>query len=147
MKLLHLSPDGRSVHLYLTQGCRTTGYTTPGELANELNQLGHFRRRLVTQQWILPNACDRQTFLEEAAYQGAPEAQYALGLHYMHGVGGIQDYRYAYAWLSAAAEQDFPDAAATRGDVTAGMSQQELEDARRLAQTFIQNYTGLMPRN
>jgi predicted AlkP superfamily phosphohydrolase/phosphomutase len=70
LKVLHMSADGRSLHLYLTQGCRTYGYTTPDELAGELNaHCGHVRRRLVTQQWVLPNACDRRTFLEEAAYQ------------------------------------------------------------------------------
>jgi len=70
MKLIKLFPDGHDLHLYLTQGCRTTDYTMPPELGMELNaRYGYYRRRLVTQQWILPNACDRQTFLEEAIQQ------------------------------------------------------------------------------
>ncbi|MBN1675764.1 MAG: alkaline phosphatase family protein [Kiritimatiellae bacterium] len=85
MKLLDLSDDGRRVHLYLTQGCPTTGYTTPEPLAAALNaRCGYYRRRLVTQQWVLPNACDRQTFVEEAAYQAdwyAKAAAYIFAEH------------------------------------------------------------------
>jgi predicted AlkP superfamily phosphohydrolase/phosphomutase len=82
MKLIHLSPDGRHVHVYLTQGTRPTAYSTPEGLAHELNaHCGHYRRRLVTQQWVVPNACDRQTFLEESIYQAdwyARAAQYVF---------------------------------------------------------------------
>ncbi|MDI7274654.1 MAG: alkaline phosphatase family protein [Anaerolineae bacterium] len=85
MKVISLSPDGRDLHLYLTPGTRPASYTTPAELALELNRhCGHYRRRLVTQQWVVPNACDRRTFLEEAVYQAnwyAEAARYVFERH------------------------------------------------------------------
>ena len=49
-------------------------------------------------------------WLEKAAEQGSPEAQYYLGVMYYQGVGVEQDPQQARKWLEKAAVQEYPEA-------------------------------------
>ena len=71
------------------------------------------------------------TWLERAALQDHLRAQYALGMCHAKGVGLEPDLAQAYAWLSLAAEREFPKALYKLSLLEAEMTPALLQDGRR----------------
>ena len=82
MKLLRLSPDGRDLHLYLSQIYPLEGFTHPSDLAGELvKRCGYYLHRPTVQWLVWGGACDGETFTEELEHQArwyAEAARYVL---------------------------------------------------------------------
>lgn len=68
-KLLKLSPDGRDLHLYLSQIYPTEGFTEPPELSGELvRACGPLVTQPSRQQVVMGGTSDLETYLEEQEY-------------------------------------------------------------------------------
>ncbi|MCD6509032.1 MAG: alkaline phosphatase family protein [Thermoprotei archaeon] len=80
-KLIRMSEDGRSVHVYFTQIYPATGFTLPEELSEELiRTCGPYIHSAVRQQVGLCGACDVYTFVEELGYVSS---WYAKAMDYL----------------------------------------------------------------
>jgi len=80
-KLIRMSEDGRSVHVYFTQIYPATGFMLPEELSEELiRTCGPYIHSAVRQQVGLCGACDVHTFVEELGYVSS---WYAKAMDYL----------------------------------------------------------------
>ena len=75
-------------------------------------------------------------WLQDAANAGDPGSQRQLGLMYFDGVGTLQDYVRAHAWLNLAAALGNANAAADRNRLEEKMNGVELRDARDRAEAW-----------
>ncbi len=73
---------------------------------------------------------------EQAAEQGAADAQYRLGLVYATGVKGHPDYVLAHKWFNLAALQGCAKARASRAEIALDMTREEIGEAQRLAREW-----------
>ncbi|MFH0963641.1 MAG: alkaline phosphatase family protein [Planctomycetota bacterium] len=65
-KLLRLDRRPARLHLYLSQGYPTSGFTHPADLAPELvKAAGPYQHHGHTQEWVFYGACDLTTMVEE----------------------------------------------------------------------------------
>ncbi len=69
----------------------------------------------------------------KAAERGHAGAQYSLGVRYFKGEGVPTDYAMAYAWMAAAAKQDFKSSASYRDLIASVLDSDELKKAEALA--------------
>ena len=70
-KLLRLSPDGRDLHLYLSQIYPSEGFVRPGCLSQPLlERCDPYVSQCSRQQVVTGNACDIETYFEEQEYMG-----------------------------------------------------------------------------
>jgi predicted AlkP superfamily phosphohydrolase/phosphomutase len=70
-KLLKLSPDGRDIHLYLSEIYPAEGFTHPVQLAPALvDACGPYIIQSSRQQVVIANASDIETYFEEQHYMG-----------------------------------------------------------------------------
>lgn len=70
---------------------------------------------------------DAMKFFEVGAYYADKLSQLSIGLMYMNGEGVRKDLPKAYAWLSLAAERDYPDFVATRDRLKETLTPEQLE--------------------
>jgi hypothetical protein len=68
-------------------------------------------------------------YFEIGAYYADKLSQLSIGLMYMNGEGVRKDPVKAYAWFSLAAERDYPDFVATRDQLKAKMTPDQLAEA------------------
>ncbi len=69
-KVIELSEDGRSLHVYMSQVYPEGGWTHPPELAKELvDRFGPYLHRPTEQALVVSGASDVETFIEEQEYQ------------------------------------------------------------------------------
>ncbi len=82
-KLLHLSPDGTGVHLYLSEIYPAEGFAHPASLATALvEQCGPYIIQCSRQQVVMANASDIETYFQEQHDMGSwyrSAAEYVLG--------------------------------------------------------------------
>ena len=78
-----------------------------------------------------------------AAEQGVAEAQISLGQMYSGGFGAAQDNVQARKWFTIASELGDYEAAFKRDDLAASMSAEEIAEADRLANVWIESYQNL----
>jgi hypothetical protein len=69
---------------------------------------------------------DAMKYFEIGAYYADKLSQLSVGLMYMNGEGVAKDPVKAYAWLALAAERDYPDFAATRDQLKATLSGEQI---------------------
>src|SRR5512142_2910607 len=69
---------------------------------------------------------DAMKYFEIGAYYADKLSQLSIGLMYMNGEGVAKDAVKAYAWLSLAAERDYPDFVATRNRLKATLTPEQL---------------------
>lgn len=69
-------------------------------------------------------------FFKIGAYYSDKMSALSIGLMYLNGVGVKKDPATAYAWLTVAAERGYPDFVATRDQVKATLSPQQLQRAQ-----------------
>lgn len=79
-------------------------------------------------------------WLRRSAEKGVPQAQYKLGELYAKGRGVPKDHEHAYAWYSVAAAMGHPSASQSVQLSKGKLSPQELIEADRLSQQFIQKF-------
>ena len=72
---------------------------------------------------------DAMKYFEIGAYYADKLSQLSIGLMYMNGEGVAKDPVKACAWLSLAAERDYPDFVATRDRLKATLSPEQLAQA------------------
>ncbi len=68
-------------------------------------------------------------YFKIGAYYADKLSQLSIGLMYLNGEGVAKDPVTAYAWLSVAAERDYPDFVATRDRVKAGLTPEQLQNS------------------
>ena len=70
-KLLKLSPDGKDVHLYLSEIYPAEGFSHPADLAPTLvEECGPYITQCSRQQVVIGNASDIETYFQEQEYLG-----------------------------------------------------------------------------
>jgi hypothetical protein len=74
--------------------------------------------------------------LRDRAENGDPKAQYRLGLSYRDGRGVPRDPISAYVWLNLSSIFGQTDAAATRDELAATMSPEQIDEAQRLSRDW-----------
>ena len=79
-------------------------------------------------------------WFRKAAQQGVKQAQFQLAELYMRGRGVPKDYEYAYAWYRTSAESQHSKSADALTAARENLSEQELEEAEKLARKFIRQY-------
>ena len=79
-------------------------------------------------------------WFRKAAQQGIKQAQFQLAELYMGGKGVPRDYEYAYAWYRTGAENRHTKSANALAAAKENLSEQELEEAEKLARKFIRQY-------
>ena len=79
-------------------------------------------------------------YFEIGAYYADKLSQLSTGLMYMNGEGVKKDLVTAYAWLDLAAERDYPDFVATRDEVKAQLTPDQLAQALALRKTLGERY-------
>lgn len=77
---------------------------------------------------------------EIGAYYADKVSQLSIGLMYLNGDGVAKDPVEAYAWLSIAAERDYPDFIATRDRVKASLSEAQLLQAETIRAGLAERY-------
>jgi len=77
---------------------------------------------------------------EIGAYYADKVSQLSIGLMYLNGEGVGKDPVEAYAWLSIAAERDYPDFIATRDRVKAALSEAQLLQAETVRSRLAERY-------
>ena len=94
--------------------------------------------------WGVPQS-DEEAFkwYSLAAEQGVAEAQISLGKMYSGGFGAAQDNVQARKWFTIASELGDYDAAFKRDDLATRMSAEEISEADRLANVWIESYQNL----
>jgi TPR repeat protein len=94
--------------------------------------------------WGVPQS-DEEAFkwYSLAAEHGATEAQSSLGTMYSGGFGAAQDNVQAHKWFTIASELGDQSAAFTRDDLAARMSAEEIAEAERLANEWIESHQDL----
>jgi hypothetical protein len=83
---------------------------------------------------------DAMKYFEIGAYYADKLSQLSLGLMYMNGEGVAKDPVKAYAWLSLAAERDYPDFVATRDRLKATLTPEQLQKADEQRKTLDGRY-------
>jgi hypothetical protein len=83
---------------------------------------------------------DAMKYFEIGAYYADKLSQLSIGLMYMNGEGVTKDPVKAYAWLSLAAERDYPDFVATRDRLKATLTPQQLHKADEQRKTMDGRY-------
>ncbi|MDD9824267.1 MAG: tetratricopeptide repeat protein [Gammaproteobacteria bacterium] len=79
-------------------------------------------------------------WLQSAAEQGIPQAQFKLGNLYMKGKGLPLDYERAYAWYRVGAEAEHPPSERAVAQAREKLSAEELTAANTLAREYIRKY-------
>ena len=94
--------------------------------------------------WGVPQS-DEEAFkwYSLAAEQGVAEAQISLGQMYSGGFGAPLDNVQARKWFTIASELGDYEAAFKRDDLAASMSAEEIAEADRLANAWIESYQDL----
>jgi len=77
---------------------------------------------------------------EIGAYYADKVSQLSIGLMYLNGEGVAKDPVEAYAWLSIAAERDYPDFIATRDRVKTTLSDAQLLQAETIRARLAERY-------
>jgi TPR repeat protein len=84
---------------------------------------------------------------QSAADQGYAKAQYNLGLLHANGRGVPQDFIQAHLWLNLAAQslsvlepKDLEDAIASRNDIAARLTPEQLDEAQRRAREWLSTH-------
>lgn len=75
---------------------------------------------------------DALKYFKVGAYYSDKLSQLSIGLMYMNGEGVPRDLPMAYAWLAVAAERKYPEFEATRDNVKAQLSPEQLAQAKKL---------------
>jgi hypothetical protein len=83
---------------------------------------------------------DARKYFEIGAYYADKLSQLSIGLMYMNGEGVSKDPVTAYAWLDLAAERDYPDFVATRDNLKATLTPDQLGQATQLRKTLAERY-------
>jgi hypothetical protein len=83
---------------------------------------------------------DALKYFEIGALYADKLSQLSLGLMYMNGEGVSKDPITAYAWLDLAAERDYPDFVATRNNLKATLTQQQLAQANEVRAKLAERY-------
>jgi hypothetical protein len=78
-----------------------------------------------------------------AAAQGEPRAYFNLGLAFHRSPGASLDPVHAWAWMQCARRQAYPGSEAGLTDIAAGLSPQQVSQARALAERIEQNFQEL----
>ncbi|RUL64178.1 sel1 repeat family protein [Dyella dinghuensis] len=78
-------------------------------------------------------------FLQAAYYADKP-SQLSIGLMYLRGQGIEKDPVKAYAWVSVAAERQYPQFTATQNQVWADLDSQQRKEAKVMQQTIAAQY-------
>ena len=79
-------------------------------------------------------------YFEIGAYYADKLSQLSIGLMYMNGEGVAKDPVMAYAWLGIAAERDYPDFVATRDQLKAKLTPEQLEKGEAARQKLAERY-------
>ena len=79
-------------------------------------------------------------YFEIGAYYADKLSQLSIGLMYMNGEGVRKDPVKAYAWLSIAAERDYPEFVATRDQLKASLTPEQLAEGERQRQQLAKRY-------
>jgi hypothetical protein len=79
-------------------------------------------------------------YFEIGAYYADKLSQLSIGLMYMNGEGVRKDPVMAYAWLSIAAERDYPDFVATRDRLKETLTPDQLEKGEAQRQKLAERY-------
>lgn len=87
---------------------------------------------LSSEQGVRPNFTLAADQYRQAAEAGLAPAQLNLGLLYLRGNGVPQDYAYGFMWISRAAENGAPDAAALRDAVLPHISADQVNAAQAM---------------
>jgi TPR repeat protein len=88
-------------------------------------------------QGVEQNHEEAAKWYRSSAEKGVAASQYKLGLMYRDGQGVPKDMEYAYAWFSVAAKQGNKLAPTALGGLDGQLSEQELGEAKKLAEEFI----------
>lgn len=98
--------------------------------------------------WGVPQS-DEEAFkwYSLAAEQGLTPAQISIGKMYAGGFGIAQDNVQARKWFSIASELGDHDASFKRDDLTTRMSAEEISEAERLSDAWMQNYQNLQAKH
>jgi TPR repeat protein len=80
-----------------------------------------------------------QSFLIAASYADKP-SQLSIGLMYLNGQGVQKDPATAWAWISIAAERDYPQFVSTRDDLWRQLSSGQRQQAKATAQQLYAQY-------
>src|SRR5215467_12021420 len=83
---------------------------------------------------------DALKYFEVGAYYADKLSQLSIGLMHLNGEGGPKDPVTAYAWLSLAAERDYPEFVATRDRVKATLTSEQLQAAETIHAKLEQRY-------
>lgn len=83
---------------------------------------------------------DAMKYFEIGAYYADKLSQLSIGLMYMNGEGVAKDPVKAFAWLSLAAERDYPDFVATRNRLRATLTPEQLAQAEAERSTLSARY-------
>ena len=83
---------------------------------------------------------DAMKYFEIGAYYADKLSQLSIGLMYLNGEGVRKDPVKAYAWLSVAAERDYPDFVATRDRLKLTLTPEQLQEAEAERKTLDARY-------
>ena len=83
---------------------------------------------------------DAMKYFEIGAYYADKLSQLSIGLMYLNGEGVRKDPVTAYAWLTIAAERDYPEFVATRDRVKGELSAEQLEKAAAVHSKLDERY-------
>jgi len=83
---------------------------------------------------------DAKKYFEIGAYYADKLSQLSIGLMYLNGEGVDKDPVTAYAWLSLAAERDYPDFVATRDRTGETLSPEQLKNAEAVRSKLAERY-------
>ena len=87
---------------------------------------------------VIEKSASRARFLiERAASRGFTPAQNDLGVMYWNGVGGVEDKRLGFMWVSLAAGRKFPPGIRNRDLFKASLSQSEVKRAESMARDCV----------
>ena len=87
------------------------------------------------------NDAEAIALYQKAAAQGDALSQYNLGIRFLRGKGVSADPIEAYKWLSLAGTHGVDDALTARADLKTRMTRDQLKEAQRRADTFVQSIT------